>query len=94
MSAAKDGDTLSEIRHEYKAKKKQLEKYNTFIDRHQGLVVFLPLLLVLIGVLALVGITSGSTSDNLAARVIGILSLVLLAVAIDNGVYYWQPQIC
>ena len=82
MSAAKDGDTLSEIRHEYKAKKKQLEKYNTFIDRHQGLVVFLPLLLVLIGVLALVGITSGSTSDNLAARVIGILSLVLLAVAI------------
>ncbi len=82
MSAAKDGDTLSEIRHEYKAKKKQLEKYNTFIDRHQGLVVFLPLLLVLIGVLVLVGITSGSTGDNLAAKVVGILSLVLLAVAI------------
>lgn len=82
MSAAKDGDTLSEIRHEYKAKKKQLEKYNTFIDRHQGLVVFMPLLLVLIGVLVLVGITSGSTGDNLAAKVIGILSLVLLVVAI------------
>lgn len=82
MSAAKDGDTLSEIRHEYKAKKKQLEKYNTFIDRHQGLVVFMPLLLVLIGVLTLVGITSGSTGDSLAAKVIGILSLVLLVVAI------------
>lgn len=82
MSASKDGDTLSEIRHEYKAKKKQLEKYNTFIDRHQGLVVFMPLLLVLIGVLVLVGITSGSTGDNLAAKVIGILSLVLLVVTI------------
>jgi hypothetical protein len=82
MSAAKDGDTLSEIRHEYKAKKKQLEKYNTFIDRHQGLVVFLPLLLVLIGILILVGITSGSTGNNLAAKVIGISSLVLLVVAI------------
>ena len=82
MSVVKDGDTLSEIRHEYKAKKKQLEKYDTFIDRHQGLVVFLPLLLVLIGVLALVGITSGSTGDNLTAKVIGILSLVLLAIAI------------
>ena len=82
MSAARDGDTLSEIRHEYKEKKKQLEKYDTFIDRHQGLVVFMPLLLVLIGILVLVGITSGSTGDNLAAKVIGILSLVLLAVAI------------
>lgn len=80
MTNSNDG--LSEIRHEYKSKKKQLEKYNTFIDRHQGLVVFLPLLLVLIGVLILVGITSGSTGDNLAAKVIGILSLVLLAVAI------------
>ena len=82
MSAAKDSDTLSEIRHEYKAKKKQLEKYNTFIDRHQGLVVFMPLLLVLIGVLTLAGITSGSTGDNLAAKVVGIVSLALLAAAI------------
>lgn len=73
---------LSEIREEYRVKKKQLEKYNTFIDRHQGLVVFMPLLLVLIDVLTLVGITSGSTGDNLAAKVIGILSLILLAVAI------------
>ena len=77
-----NNDGLSEIRKEYRAKKKQLEKYNTFIDRHQGLVVFLPLLLVLIGVLVLVGITSGSTGDNLAAKAIGILSLVLLTVAI------------
>lgn len=86
MSAAKDGDTLSEIRHEYKAKKKQLEKYNTFIDRHQGLVVFLPLLLVLIGVLMVVGMTSSSVAEqsgnNVAVKVIGLLSLVLLVVAV------------
>ena len=86
MSAAKDGDTLSEIRHEYKAKKKQLEKYNTFIDRHQELVVFLPLLLVLIGVLMVVGMTSSSVAEqsgnNVAVKVIGLLSLVLLVVAV------------
>lgn len=50
MSAAKDSDTLSKIRHEYRAKKKQLEKYNTFIDRHQGVVVGLPLFIVVIGI--------------------------------------------
>lgn len=86
MSAAKDGDTLSEIRQDYKAKKKQLEKYNTFIDRHQALVVFIPLLLVTVGVLVIVGMTSGTTAeqsgDNVAVKVIGLLSLVLLLVAI------------
>ena len=84
MSAAKDGDTLSEIRHEYKAKKKQLEKYNTFIDRHQGLVVFMPLLLVLIGVLVMVGITSGTAAqsgDNIAVKVVGLLDEALSLVA-------------
>lgn len=86
MSAVKDSDALSEIRHDYKAKKKQLEKYDRFIDRHQGLVVFAPLLLVLIGVLVVVGITSGTTaeqsSDNVAAKVIGLVSLILLIGAI------------
>lgn len=78
----KENSGIAEIRHEYNEKKKQLKKYDTFVDRHQGLVVFMPLLLVLIGVLVLVGITSGSTGDNLAAKVVGILSLVLLVVAI------------
>lgn len=78
----KENSGIAEIRHEYNEKKKQLKKYDTFVDRHQGLVVFLPLLLVLLGVLVLVGITSGSTGDNLTAKVIGILSLVLLVVAI------------
>lgn len=78
----KENSGIAEIRHEYNEKKKQLKKYDTFVDRHQGLVVFLPLLFVLLGVLVLVGITSGSTGDNLTAKVIGILSLVLLVVAI------------
>ena len=43
MATSKDGDTLSEIRHEYREKGKQLGKYDTFIDRHQGLVIFIPL---------------------------------------------------
>ena len=86
MSATKDSDTLSEIRHEYKAKKKQLEKYDRFIDRHQGLAVGGALILCLIGILIVVGITSGTTaeqsSDNVAARVIGLVCLVLLIGAI------------
>lgn len=86
MSAAKDSDTLSEIRHEYKTKKKQLEKYDRFIDRHQGLIVGGTLILCLIGILAVVGMTSGTTAeqsnDNVAARVIGLVSFVLLIVAI------------
>ena len=86
MSAAKDSDTLSEIRHDYKAKKKQLEKYDRFIDRHQGLVVFMPLLLVLIGVLVVVGITSGTTAEqsggNIAVKIVGLLSTVLLIAAV------------
>lgn len=86
MSAAKDSDTLSEIRHEYKAKKKQLEKYDRFIDRHQGLVVGGTLILCLIGILVVVDITSGTTaeqsSDNVATKIIGLVSLVLLIGAI------------
>ena len=86
MSAAKDSDTLSEIRHDYKAKKKQLEKYDRFIDRHQGLVVVGTLILCLIGILVVVDITSGTTaeqsSDNVAAKIIGLVSLVLLIGAI------------
>ncbi len=83
MSTAKDGDTLSEIRHEYKVKKKQLEKYDRFIDRHQGLIVGGTLLLCLIGMLVVVGMTSGTTTgDSVAARIIGLVSLILLVVAI------------
>lgn len=82
MSAAKDGDTLSEIRQEYKAKKKQLEKYDRFIDHHQGLLVGGILLLCLIGMLVVVGITSSASGDSVAARIIGLASLVLLIVAV------------
>lgn len=86
MSATKDGDTLLEIRHEYKAKKKQLEKYDTFIDRHQGLVVFVPLLLVLIGMIAIAALTKGATveqaGNDIAVKIVGVLSLALLIVAI------------
>ena len=81
MTTTKDNDTLSEIRDEYKLKKKQLNKYDTFLDRHQAFIVFMPLLLALIGLLVIVGITSGSSADsgsNVAARIVGIVSLVLL----------------
>ena len=80
------GDVLSEIRHEYKAKKKQLERYDRFIDRHQGLIVGGALILCLIGILIVVGITSSTTaeqlSDSVEARVIGLVSLLLLIGAI------------
>ena len=83
---AKDGDTLSEIRHEYKAKKKQLERYDRLIDLHQGLIVGGALILCLIGILIVVGITSSTTaeqsSDSVVARVIGLVSLLLLIGAI------------
>lgn len=82
MSATKDSDILSEIRHEYKVKKKQLEKYDRFIDRHQGLIVGGTLLLCLIGMLVVVGITSSTSGNSVAARIIGLVSLVLLAAAI------------
>lgn len=86
MATSKDSDTLSEIRHEYKEKNKQLNKYDTFIDRHQGLVIFIPLLLVIIGVLVIVGMTgsttAGQSDSNVVAKVVGILSLVLLTATI------------
>lgn len=85
MTTTKENGTLSEIRQEYKDKKKQLEKYDTFIDRHQGLVVGMPLLLVIIGVLVLVGVTEATSEqmgDSLAIRGVGLLSIVLLVVAI------------
>lgn len=81
MSLAKDGDTLSEIQQEYKAKKKQLKEYDRFIDRNQGLLVGGALLLCLAGTLVVVSIT-GSTANSAAARIIGLVSLVLLLVAI------------
>jgi len=81
MSAAKDGDTLSEIRQEYKAKKKQLEKYDRFIDRHQGLLVGLPLLIVVIGVV-IVMVAIEQPGGETTARIAGILSTLLLIAAI------------
>lgn len=82
----KDSDTLSEIRHEYRAKKKQLEKYDTFVDRHQALVVFIPLLLVVVGLLVMVGMTSGTTAeqtgDSLGVKIVGLLSTLLLLGAV------------
>ena len=81
MTTAKDNGTLSEIRDEYKLKKKQLNKYNTFLDRHQAFVVFMPLLLALIGLLVIVGITSSSSTEpnsSIVAKIVGIISLVLL----------------
>ena len=39
MNKTKDNDVLSEIIQKYKTKKKQLEKYDKFIDRNQRLVV-------------------------------------------------------
>lgn len=81
MSAAKDGDTLSEIRQEYKAKKKQLEKYDRFIDRHQGLLVGLPLLIVVIGVVVVMVAIEQSGGET-TARIAGVLSTLLLIAAI------------
>lgn len=77
-------DELLEIKNEYKTKKKQLEKYDTFLDNHQGLVVFLPLLLVCVGILVLVGITSGTTQPGytVLAKVVGVISLILFIGAI------------
>ena len=85
----KENSGIAEIRQEYKEKKEQLKKYDTFVDRHQGLVVFMPLLFVLIGVLVMVGMTSGTTTqsgDNVAVKVVGIISLVLLVAAIVMAV--------
>lgn len=77
---------IDEVRHEYKEKQAELKKYDSFLDRHQGLVVFVPLLLVLIGVMTIVGLTESATpgrsSGNLAVKIIGIMSFVVLIGAV------------
>lgn len=81
MSAAKDSDTLSKIRHEYRAKKKQLEKYNTFIDRHQGVVVGLPLFIVVIGIVVVM-VAIEQPDGGTTARIAGALSIFLFLAAL------------
>lgn len=76
MSETKNGDALSEIRHEYRAKKKHLKKYDGFIDRHQGLLVGLPLLVVVIGIVVTVVAAEQSDSEAMA-RAVGALSALL-----------------
>lgn len=88
MGEIKNNDALSEIRHEYRAKKKQLKKYDRFIDRHQGLLVGLPLLIVVVGVVMTV--VAVEQSDNGAiARAAGassaLLFLATLVMALITG---------
>lgn len=86
MATSKDGDTLSEIRHEYKEKKKQLEKYTTFIDRHPWLIVFTPMLLISVVMLVVFGTTSSTASEqssgNMAAGIAALVSMALLVVVV------------
>ena len=85
MSAVKDNDSLSEIRHEYRVKKKQLEKYDSFIDQYWIIVVFTPLLFSLINLLIAASIAHGAatgSSDSIVANLMGISSLVLLLAGI------------
>lgn len=85
MSAAKDNDSLSEIQHEYRLKKKQLKKYDSFIDQYWIIVVFTPLLFSLINLLVAASIAHGAaagSTDSMVANLMGISSLVLLLAGI------------
>jgi uncharacterized membrane protein len=51
-------DALAEIRDDYRRAKEQLKRYNKFIDKHELATVLIPLLLSLVGFIALLA-TSG-----------------------------------
>lgn len=87
MNKTKDNDVLSEIIQKYKTKKKQLEKYDKFIDRNQRLVVGGPFILCLINILIIAIIIVGRTSsdhlnNNVNVKIVGFISLTLFIITV------------
>lgn len=87
MNKTKDNDVLSEIIQKYKTKKKQLEKYDKFIDRNQRLVVGGPFILCLINILIIAIIIVDRTSsehlnNNVNVKIVGFISLTLFIITV------------
>lgn len=76
----KEDDTLSELRQEYKDVKKELGKYDSFIDNHPFLCIFTPFILSL--VMVVVAAVNSLWWVWMAPLVLFIFFIVMLSVAL------------
>lgn len=77
----KQDDDLREMRNEYKAVKRQLDEFDTFIDNHPVLIVLLPLLVsILLLVIFAVSSTVWIGYSALAVFIVFVISLIVLGI--------------
>ncbi len=80
MTTTKETDTLSELRHEYKSVKKELSQYDTFIDNHPFVCIFVPFILSI--VVVIVAAVNSMSWVGWAALVLFILFVVMLCIVL------------
>lgn len=77
----KQDDDLREMRNEYKAVKKQLDEFDTVIDKHPVLIALLPLLVsILLLVIFAVSSTAWIGYSALAVFIVFVISLIVLGI--------------
>jgi|GEM_PF-5848471 len=83
MSAAKDSNALSELRHEYKSIKKELDHYDSFTDNHPFICIFAPFTLSI--VVIIVTVVTSTLWAGWVALALFILSVVMLCVVLARA---------
>ena len=74
-------DALEEIRDDYRRAKEQLKRYNKFIDQHKFATVLIPLLLSLVGFIALHATSSGRSRLSPIIVIIVFVAIGLIPTA-------------
>lgn len=80
MTTAKEDDTLSELRHEYKSVKKELSQYDSFIDNHPFVCIFVPFTLSIIFVI--VAAVNSISWVGWTALALFVLSIAMLCIVL------------
>ena len=80
MTTAKETDTLSELRHEYKSVKKELSQYDSFIDNHPFVCIFVPFTLSI--VVVIVAAVNSLSWVGWAALALFVLFVVTLCIVL------------
>jgi len=74
-------DALEEIRDDYRRAKERLKRYNKFIDQHKFATVLIPLLLSLVGFIALLATSSGRSQLSPIIVIIVFVAIGLIPTA-------------